>query len=206
MPASTPVTGSVADAGNEQENASVDRFAIATPGLDDDAALATALSTASRATASSPLVDPVASLLAIPGTAITVAIGLIAAVTAPFLAPGPAAPADPPLLLAVLAWARRQFAKGFADNASVVNPVQTTEIEPSLEANLAAADVSAAAPPAEFERTAVVSGLNGPVDFAFLPDGRILIGEKGGAIKIYHDGHVHTAITLAATTAGERGI
>jgi glucose/arabinose dehydrogenase len=34
------------------------------------------------------------------------------------------------------------------------------------------------------QRTVVASGLNSPVDFRFLPDGRMLVAEKGGAIKV----------------------
>ena len=56
-----------------------------------------------------------------------------------------------------------------------------------------------------------MSGLNQPTDFRFLPDGRILIAEKGGAIKVYHDGHVHDEplITLAVLQTDndeERGL
>jgi len=56
-----------------------------------------------------------------------------------------------------------------------------------------------------------VSGLNQPTDFRFLPDGRILIAEKGGAIKVYHDGEVHDdpLITLAVLQTDndeERGL
>jgi glucose/arabinose dehydrogenase len=35
-----------------------------------------------------------------------------------------------------------------------------------------------------FTATTLVSGLSGPTDFGFLPDGRILFTEKGGAIKV----------------------
>lgn len=59
-----------------------------------------------------------------------------------------------------------------------------------------------------FERAVVVSGLNSPVDFRFLPDGRILVAEKGGAIRVVEDGVVRAEplLTLPVSTAGERGI
>lgn len=59
-----------------------------------------------------------------------------------------------------------------------------------------------------FERAVVASGLNSPVDFRWLPDGRIVVAEKGGAIKIVDNGTVRTqpVITLSVNTAGERGI
>jgi VCBS repeat-containing protein len=62
--------------------------------------------------------------------------------------------------------------------------------------------------PAGFERTVLASGLNQPEDFRFLPDGRILIAEKDGAIQVYKDGQLNDVplITLSVSTDGERGI
>ncbi|MGD9618984.1 MAG: PQQ-dependent sugar dehydrogenase [Mycolicibacterium sp.] len=59
-----------------------------------------------------------------------------------------------------------------------------------------------------FERAVVASGLNTPVDFRFLPDERIVVAEKGGAIKIVENGTVlnQPLITLPVSTLGERGI
>lgn len=59
-----------------------------------------------------------------------------------------------------------------------------------------------------FDRAVVASGLNSPVDFRFLPDGRIVVAEKGGAIKVVEDGVVREQplITLSVSTTGERGI
>lgn len=59
------------------------------------------------------------------------------------------------------------------------------------------------------QRTVVASGLDSPVDFRFLPDGRTLVAEKGGAIKVIGaDGTVlaQPLITLSVNTIGERGI
>ncbi len=58
------------------------------------------------------------------------------------------------------------------------------------------------------ERATVVSGLNSPVDFRFLPDGRILVAEKNGAIRVVENGVLRTdpLITLAVRTETERGI
>lgn len=59
------------------------------------------------------------------------------------------------------------------------------------------------------QRTVVASGLNSPVDFRFLPDGRTLVAEQGGAIKVIAaDGTVlaQPLITLSVNTIGERGI
>jgi YVTN family beta-propeller protein len=201
----TPVTEPVPLTTASEDSAMSARFAVVATDLQRDAAPTTALSTASQQTFSPPAADPVTSLLAIPGTLISLATGLLA----PFLAPGPAVPAEPPMLWAVLAWVRRQFTKDFANYTSVPNPLQTTKVEPVVEEvnAIAAAEVVAAAGLSpEFERTTVVSGLASPVDFEFLPDGRILIAEKNGAIKVFHSDHVHTAITLAVATDGERGI
>ena len=62
---------------------------------------------------------------------------------------------------------------------------------------------------AQFDRITVVSGLNTPVDFRFLPGGRMLIAEKGGAIKVASsNGQVQSAplITLATDSGASRGI
>ncbi len=59
------------------------------------------------------------------------------------------------------------------------------------------------------QRTVVASGLSSPVDFRWLPDGRILVAEKGGAIKVVDkNGNVLTQplLTLSVNTVGERGI
>ena len=59
------------------------------------------------------------------------------------------------------------------------------------------------------QRTVVASGLDSPVDFRFLPDGRILVAEKGGAIKVIATNGTVLAqplITLSVNTVGERGI
>lgn len=58
------------------------------------------------------------------------------------------------------------------------------------------------------ERATVVEGLSSPVDFKFLPDGRILIAEKAGTIRVVEDGVLRTQplITLSVRTEVERGI
>ena len=58
------------------------------------------------------------------------------------------------------------------------------------------------------QRTVVASGLHQPVDFRFLPDERIVIAEKTGAIKIIENGTVleQPLITLSVNNAFERGI
>jgi aldose sugar dehydrogenase len=68
-----------------------------------------------------------------------------------------------------------------------------------------AAQVTAAAEP---ERTVVASGLNQPTDFQFLPDGRILVAEKAGRIRIVDDGEVvrRPLYRVPTLTQGERGL
>ncbi|WP_176561938.1 PQQ-dependent sugar dehydrogenase [Mycolicibacterium palauense] len=58
------------------------------------------------------------------------------------------------------------------------------------------------------QRTVVAAGLHQPVDFRFLPDGRVLLAEKTGAIKIVDNGTVldQPLITLSVNNAFERGI
>ncbi|CAN3127089.1 PQQ-dependent sugar dehydrogenase [Mycobacterium sp. smrl_JER01] len=59
-----------------------------------------------------------------------------------------------------------------------------------------------------YERATVVEGLRSPVDFRFLPDGRILVAEKAGAIRVVENGVLRDdpLITLAVRTEVERGI
>jgi VCBS repeat-containing protein len=76
-------------------------------------------------------------------------------------------------------------------------------------------------PPPGIDRTVLLSGLNEPIDFLFLPDGpvlpdgqgegRVLIAEKSGAILVYDrltTGQLQNEplITLPVSTGGERGI
>jgi aldose sugar dehydrogenase len=59
-----------------------------------------------------------------------------------------------------------------------------------------------------FERTVVASGLDQPTDVRFLPDGRILIAEKTGAIQVYDNGQLQSqpAITLPVRSDWSRGL
>jgi glucose/arabinose dehydrogenase len=59
-----------------------------------------------------------------------------------------------------------------------------------------------------FDRTVLASGLNQPTDFRFLPDGRILIAEKTGAIRIYKNGQLldQPLVVLPVSTGGESGL
>jgi glucose/arabinose dehydrogenase len=63
---------------------------------------------------------------------------------------------------------------------------------------------------ARFSDTPVVSGLNQPTDFAFLPDGRILILEKPGRVLVAGAGGGTPAVALdlqgPVDDAGERGL
>lgn len=92
---------------------------------------APALDTATFSALEMPPAQPVS-------TALTAPVGLISTVVttllAPLLAPaGPAAPAQTPILWAVLAWVRRQFEHTFANKAPViVNNNDTELVEPGI--------------------------------------------------------------------------
>jgi glucose/arabinose dehydrogenase len=58
---------------------------------------------------------------------------------------------------------------------------------------------------AGFSDTAVVTGLNQPTDFAFLPDGRILILEKPGRVLIAGPGSGAPTVALDMTTNVDSG-
>ena len=74
--------------------------------------------------------------------------------------------------------------------------------------------VSGEVPPPDFQRTVVVEGLAEPTDFRFLPrvtpnaPDRILIAEKGGAIKVYNGSEMQSTpvITLPVQTHWARGV
>jgi VCBS repeat-containing protein len=97
-----------------------------TAGSSDDETLTDTdgLAASTTAVAAAPPVSaqgPVGALLAIPGTFLQVASNLIAAALTPFLAPaGPAAPAQPPALWAVLAWVRREIQHTFFNTRPAV--------------------------------------------------------------------------------------
>jgi glucose/arabinose dehydrogenase len=63
-----------------------------------------------------------------------------------------------------------------------------------------------------FQRTQIVSvpnvpNLNGPVDFRFLPDGRMILAEKFGAIRLVDDGVLGEPLIVLPTLTGiEKGV
>jgi glucose/arabinose dehydrogenase len=79
---------------------------------------------------------------------------------------------------------------------------------------LAVAALSALAVPAlagtpepGFTDTAYVTGLSAPTAVAFLPDGRMLVTEKGGALKLRDTGgSVSTLVTIPVCTGSEMGL
>ena len=78
----------------------------------------------------------------------------------------------------------------------------------ALAAGLLRFTVPAAAstPAPGFSDTPLVSGLEQPTAIAFLPDGRLLVTEKGGALKLVTGGSTTTLITLPVCTIWETGL
>jgi glucose/arabinose dehydrogenase len=64
----------------------------------------------------------------------------------------------------------------------------------------------AGTPPAAFSDSLVASGLSSPTAIAFLPDGRMLVTEKGGALKLVSAGTVTTLVSVPVCTASEMGL
>ena len=77
---------------------------------------------------------PVDALMSIPGTVVSVATTLVGLFLSPFLAPGPAAPAQPPLLFALLGWVQREIQRAFFNRTpdAVVDTVTTSEDTPKV--------------------------------------------------------------------------
>ncbi|TPG29729.1 PQQ-dependent sugar dehydrogenase [Mycolicibacterium hodleri] len=90
---------------------------------------------------------------------------------------------------------------------AVADPASTPAVS-SLGSSGAKTTETPTATATAVDRTVVASGLDGPVDFQFLPDGRIVVAEKGGKIKIVEDGTVsrRPLVRLPVLTQGERGI
>ena len=71
-----------------------------------------------------------------------------------------------------------------------------------LVAGLRPQAVAAAAPPTI--ATGVASGLNIPWDVGFLPDGRMLVTERAGLVRIYDSGRPGAALVSTITIPGVR--
>jgi glucose/arabinose dehydrogenase len=62
--------------------------------------------------------------------------------------------------------------------------------------------------PANFQRVSVSSSISNPTAMAFTPDGRILVCQQGGQLRVVKNGSLLStpAITLSVNTSGERGL
>ncbi len=76
--------------------------------------------------------------------------------------------------------------KGIDENRAMADPAEATVVNQA--ADNAAAPREAVSLPGGFSVQTLASGLNFPTSFAFLPDGRILIAEKQGVVKVYKNG------------------
>ncbi|WNG86274.1 PQQ-dependent sugar dehydrogenase [Mycobacterium sp. ITM-2016-00317] len=150
---------------------------------------------------------------------ITMVATVLDSVLAPLLDDnGPITQTNTPLLWTVLAWVRRQLEPYVAQRprppvAEVVAgpPVAGRADIPGVHDPIDDPDAVRHGLPEHLERQVLIDGLVQPTDFRFLPNGDILVAEKGGAIKLFHDGHVHaepviTLVTLPTDTDEERGL
>jgi glucose/arabinose dehydrogenase len=64
----------------------------------------------------------------------------------------------------------------------------------------------AGTPPSTFSDTVVASGLSSPTAIAFLPDGRMLVTEQGGALKLVSGGTVSTLVNIPVCSTSEMGL
>src|SRR5215210_5171476 len=58
----------------------------------------------------------------------------------------------------------------------------------------------------DYSEQVMASGLTSPTAVAFLPDRRMLVTEKGGALKLVQNGTATTLTTLPVCTASEMGL
>jgi glucose/arabinose dehydrogenase len=119
-------------------------------------------------------------------------------------------PVDNPLVAAAAAWVRRVTDQ--IKNIPVIGPAVVAAEEELKRIYQVVVDrltitsqelIKCAYPteevrlPADLDRVPVASGLDQPTDFRFLPDGRILIVEKAGAVKIVRNADpVSTPVTI----------
>jgi glucose/arabinose dehydrogenase len=75
-----------------------------------------------------------------------------------------------------------------------------------LGAVILASPARAGVPASGFVETVFQGALNTPVAIAFLPDGRMLIAEKGGALKLSDGSSVSTLITIGVCNSVEMGL
>ncbi len=128
-------------------------------------------------------------------------------------------PTDPnqnPLLAAVTAWVRKEIDQILAIPVIAKAAYQFNEwLTPILQDLVLCANPTVSQPlPETLDRIPIVSGLDQPTDFRFLPKDpaedhvHIIIAEKGGAIKLVEydgDGQASTPTTLAVIpTASDR--
>jgi glucose/arabinose dehydrogenase len=71
---------------------------------------------------------------------------------------------------------------------------------------IAAPAARAGTPVAGFSDTAVATGLASPTAVAFLPDGRLLVTQKGGALRLVDAGVATTLVTIPVCSASEMGL
>ncbi|HEY8894158.1 MAG TPA: PQQ-dependent sugar dehydrogenase, partial [Niastella sp.] len=62
--------------------------------------------------------------------------------------------------------------------------------------------------PANFQRVQVTASLSNPTAMAFTPDGRVLICQQSGQLRVVKNGSLLStpAVTLSVNTSGERGL
>lgn len=89
-----------------------------------------------------PAADPVSASAALPGYRMNLVSRAVAVALAPFLTPGPVAPPDSPVLLGVLAWARREIQRTFFNSTPhPVADLATTSEDVPLSGNVLTNDV-----------------------------------------------------------------
>ena len=128
--------------------------------------------TARAATVTSAVTPSVAPVPSVVGTLLGIATNLVAFALAPFAAPGPAAPADPPLLWAVLGFVRRTFLN---DTPDARNDVVTVQEDTPTVVDVLANDVDCDDPVEVTSFTqpshgVVVRNADGSLTYAAQPD------------------------------------
>jgi len=82
----------------------------------------------------------------------------------------------------------------------------TTITLAALAAVTTAGVARAGTPIAGYTETTAASSLSSPTAIAFLPDGRLLVTEKGGALKVVNGGVASTLVSIPVCSGSEMGL
>jgi glucose/arabinose dehydrogenase len=89
--------------------------------------------------------------------------------------------------------------------AAVIPRQPAACVLPALLAAALPSSSAASTVPADFEDALVVH-VSAPTAIAFTPDGRMLITQQTGTLRVFHEGTLGSALSLSVCSNSERGL